>query len=146
MSDKDFKQVKELVKSKVLHEKVFEKFDAHIGTQVYGISLASFLQMASMEKISCRLKIQADKKFGYLHILNGDLIAAKTAGMTKQIADTLSDLLKPKGVGVVIKAEHLCMKARGVERQNSEIITSSFTGLFKSKLSTRSEFLNLIKS
>lgn len=41
MSDKDFKELKELVESKVMHEKVFEKFDYHIGTQVYGISLAN---------------------------------------------------------------------------------------------------------
>lgn len=64
--------------------------------------------------------------------------------LTKQIADTLNDLLKPKGVGVVVKATHLCMKARGVEKQNCEITTSAFTGLFRSKLNTRSEFLNLI--
>jgi len=64
--------------------------------------------------------------------------------LTKQIADTLSELLKPKGIGVVIKATHLCMKARGVEKQNCEITTSAFTGLFKSQLNTRSEFLNLI--
>ena len=65
--------------------------------------------------------------------------------LTKQIADTLNELLKPKGVGVVIRAEHLCMKARGVEKQNSVISTSAFTGLFKKNINTRSEFLNLIK-
>jgi len=65
--------------------------------------------------------------------------------LTKQVADTLNDLLKPKGVGVVLKAEHLCMKARGVEKQNCEIITSHFTGLFIKDDRTRSEFLNLIK-
>jgi tetratricopeptide (TPR) repeat protein len=105
MSDKDFKQLKELVKSKVLHEKVFEKFDAHIGTQVYGISLASFLQMASMEKISCRLIIQAADKTGDLDILNGDLIAAETAGLTKKVAaaailswdDALIEIEQPSG-------------------------------------------------
>jgi len=86
MSDKDFKELKELVKSKVRHEKVFKAFDSHIGTQVYGISLASFLQIASMEKISCLLKIQAGEKTGDLHILNGDLIAAETAGLTKKVA------------------------------------------------------------
>jgi GTP cyclohydrolase IA len=66
--------------------------------------------------------------------------------LTKQIADTLNTLLKPKGVGVVIKATHLCMKARGVEKENCEITTSAFTGLFKSQLNTRSEFLNLINN
>lgn len=64
--------------------------------------------------------------------------------LTKQIADTLNDFLHPKGVGVVIKATHLCMKARGVEKQNCEITTSAFTGLFRSNFNTRSEFLNLI--
>lgn len=105
MSDKDFKQLKELVKAKVLHEKVFEKFDSRIGTQVYGISLASFLQMASMEKISCMLKIQAGEKTGNLHMLNGDLIAAETAGMTKKIAaaviisweDAVIEIEQPSG-------------------------------------------------
>jgi len=65
--------------------------------------------------------------------------------LTKQIADTLMELLKPKGVGVVIKAEHLCMKARGVEKQNCEINTSSFTGLFLKNVNTRTEFLDLIR-
>ena len=65
--------------------------------------------------------------------------------LTKQIADTLMELLNPKGVGVVIEASHLCMKARGVEKQNAEMTTSSFTGLFRSNLNTRSEFLTLIK-
>jgi len=65
--------------------------------------------------------------------------------LTKQVADTLNDLLGPHGVGVVIKAEHLCMKARGVEKQNCEITTSSFTGLFIKDDRTRSEFLQLIK-
>jgi len=65
--------------------------------------------------------------------------------MTKQIADTLNSLLKPRGVGVVIIAEHLCMKARGVEKQNCVISTSSFTGLFIKNVNTRAEFLNLIK-
>ncbi len=65
--------------------------------------------------------------------------------LTQQIAKTLNDLLKPKGVGVVIKARHLCMMARGVEKQNTIMITSSCTGLFKNNAKTRSEFLRLIK-
>lgn len=65
--------------------------------------------------------------------------------LTKQIADTLNDMLKPRGVGVVIRAEHLCMKARGVEKQNCIISTSSFTGLFIKNQNTRAEFLNLIQ-
>ncbi len=65
--------------------------------------------------------------------------------LTKQIADTLNSLLQPKGVGVVLVAEHLCMKARGVEKQNCAITTSAFTGLFLKNTNTRSEFLNLIR-
>ena len=65
--------------------------------------------------------------------------------LTKQIADALNEMLNPRGVGVVIKAEHLCMKVRGVEKQNCTISTSSFTGLFKKNTDTRAEFLNLIR-
>ncbi len=65
--------------------------------------------------------------------------------LTMQICDTLNDFLKPKGVGVVIEGTHLCMQARGVEKQNSKMVTSSFTGLFKKNMNTRNEFLNLIK-
>lgn len=65
--------------------------------------------------------------------------------LTKQIADTLSDILKPKGVGVIIEASHFCMMARGVEKQNSKVTTSSFTGLFLKDSRTRSEFLHLVK-
>ena len=65
--------------------------------------------------------------------------------LTRQIATTLATTLKPKGVGVVIKAEHLCIKLRGVEKQNCMVSTSSFTGLFKEDARTRDEFLHLIK-
>lgn len=64
--------------------------------------------------------------------------------LTMQIAKTLLELLKPKGVGVVIEARHLCMTARGVEKQNAIMTTSSFNGLFKNNAKTRSEFLKLI--
>lgn len=65
--------------------------------------------------------------------------------LTMQIATTLLELLHPKGVGIVIEAQHLCMKARGVEKQNSVMTTSSFKGIFKENAKTRSEFLRLIK-
>lgn len=64
--------------------------------------------------------------------------------LTMQIAGTISKLLNPKGVGVVIEAQHLCMLSRGVEKQNSTMTTSSFTGLFRDNSKTRSEFLKLI--
>lgn len=65
--------------------------------------------------------------------------------LTSQIANSLNDLLNPKGVGVIIEAKHFCMMARGVEKQNSEVTTSSLLGLFKTNANTRAEFLRLIK-
>jgi len=64
--------------------------------------------------------------------------------LTTQIANSLMDILKPKGVAVVIDALHLCMSMRGVEKQNSYTTTSSMLGVFKTNPSTRSEFLSLI--
>jgi len=65
--------------------------------------------------------------------------------LTVQIADTIYKLLNPKGFVIVIEAYHLCMRARGVEKQNAVITTSSFRGLFKANQKTRYEFLRLIK-
>lgn len=64
--------------------------------------------------------------------------------MTRQIASLLQEYLKPKGVGVVVEAHHLCMQMRGVEKQHSEAVTSTMLGSFRDRLSTREEFLNLI--
>jgi GTP cyclohydrolase I len=65
--------------------------------------------------------------------------------LTNQIATTIMDKLKPLGVAVVIEAEHLCMRMRGVEKQNSQIITSTLLGAFRSRQETRNEFMNLIR-
>jgi len=64
--------------------------------------------------------------------------------LTTQIAQTLNEKLKPKGVGVVIKAQHLCMTMRGVKNKNSITITSSMLGCFEKDSKIRNEFLNLI--
>lgn len=61
--------------------------------------------------------------------------------LTNQIANALNDIISPKGVGVIVEAKHLCMMARGVEKQKSEVVTSSMLGLFKKELNTRNEFL-----
>lgn len=63
--------------------------------------------------------------------------------MTLQIADTLNDLLKPKGVGVIVTAAHLCTRMRGVEKESAEMVTSALTGIFKKDPRTREEFLQL---
>ena len=64
--------------------------------------------------------------------------------MTKQIADFLMERLAPRGVGVVIEAFHMCMMMRGVEKQNSVMVTSSVLGVFRDQLATREEFLTLV--
>ena len=65
--------------------------------------------------------------------------------LTHQIANSITDFLNPKGVGVVIEGEHLCMRMRGVEKQNAIMQTSSMTGIFRKEKKTREEFLNLIR-
>jgi len=65
--------------------------------------------------------------------------------LTSQVADSLMEVLLPKGVAVVVEAQHLCMMMRGVEKQNSQAITSSMLGVFRERSETRNEFLNLIK-
>ncbi len=66
--------------------------------------------------------------------------------LTDQVAQTLQEVLAPKGVAVVMEAEHLCMKMRGVEKQNSIAITSAMLGIFREKTSTRAEFMGLIRN
>jgi len=63
--------------------------------------------------------------------------------MTEQIANALMDVLQPQGVAVVVEAAHLCMMMRGVEKQNSQTITSAMKGVFLEDLRTREEFLRL---
>jgi GTP cyclohydrolase IA len=63
--------------------------------------------------------------------------------LTEQIAQAIDDVLKPRGVGVVIEAVHLCMMMRGVEKQNSSTITSALRGQFRNCPMTRDEFLRL---
>ena len=64
--------------------------------------------------------------------------------LTMQVAQTLEEILSPKGVGVVIECKHLCMVMRGVQKQSSYAITSSLRGEFQTDPKTRSEFMNLI--
>ena len=64
--------------------------------------------------------------------------------MTNQIASTIAEQLDPLGVAVVLEAEHLCMRMRGVEKQNSFVVTSAMHGSFRDNRETRDEFMNLI--
>ena len=65
--------------------------------------------------------------------------------MTAQVADTINDVLKPKGVAVVIDAAHQCMTTRGIHKTETSTVTSRMLGAFKENPTTRSEFMNLIK-
>jgi len=65
--------------------------------------------------------------------------------LTNQVADTLMGVLKPRGVAVVIEAEHLCMQMRGVQKRGTAVITSAMLGAFRKRPETRAEFMNLIK-
>jgi GTP cyclohydrolase I len=64
--------------------------------------------------------------------------------LTTQIANTLMEELDPLGVGVIIRAEHLCMRMRGVEKQNSMVTTSAMLGAFRTHQATREEFITLV--
>src|SRR6266851_184493 len=66
--------------------------------------------------------------------------------LTTQIANTLMEELDPQGVGVVLQAEHLCMRMRGVEKQNCYVTTSAMLGVFRTHFETRQEFMNLLRN
>ncbi len=65
--------------------------------------------------------------------------------LTTQVAKTIAEVTEAAGVGVIIEAKHLCMMMRGVEKQNSLMKTSAMLGCFRSNLSTRNEFLSLLR-
>ncbi len=65
--------------------------------------------------------------------------------LTNQIASAIQQKIAPLGVGVVVEARHLCMVMRGVEKQNSQTVTSAMLGAFRENVQTREEFLSLIR-
>ena len=65
--------------------------------------------------------------------------------LTEQVADAIQDAAKAEGVGVVFRCRHLCMMMRGVEKQNSEMVTSAMLGSFREDEKVRQEFLSLTK-
>lgn len=66
--------------------------------------------------------------------------------LTRQIADAITEAIKPQGVAVILEAEHLCMMMRGVQKQHSATVTSAMLGVFKTQLQTRNEFLSLVRT
>src|SRR5918997_5398802 len=65
--------------------------------------------------------------------------------MTAQIAEALDEALRPRGVAVMLEAEHMCMSLRGVQKAGSSTITSQFTGLFKDEPAEQVRFLTLLR-
>jgi GTP cyclohydrolase I len=65
--------------------------------------------------------------------------------LTGQIADTIVDALGPRGVGVVIEAEHLCMTMRGIRKPGSRLVTSANRGIFRTRPDTRAEFFSILE-
>ena len=66
--------------------------------------------------------------------------------LTTQIAQTIEEVLKPRGVAVVMEAMHMCMLMRGVEKQNSKAVTSAMLGAFRENAGTRAELMELIRA
>ena len=64
--------------------------------------------------------------------------------LTRQIAETMQDVLEPIGVAVIMEGQHMCMQMRGVQKQNSLTTTSSMLGKFRQSDRTRAEFLSII--
>ena len=64
--------------------------------------------------------------------------------LTAQIANSIDEVLQPKGVGVIIEASHLCISTRGVHKTDSRMVTSRMLGIFRNNSDTRREFLNII--
>ena len=66
--------------------------------------------------------------------------------MTAQIASAIDNTLAPKGVAVMIDAEHMCMSMRGIQKQGSTTLTTTFTGVFKSEAALQARFMTMINS
>lgn len=86
MSDKEYNNFHELVKTKALYESILEEKDAVASGHVYGMSVASFLLMAMLAETTCTLKTQTNGNTGYLYLSRGDLIAAETGELKNREA------------------------------------------------------------
>ena len=66
--------------------------------------------------------------------------------LTEQIADSIIELLEPLGAGVIMEAQHTCMSMRGVQKQDSYMVTNSMKGIFRKQFEPRKEFLSMIST
>ena len=81
MSDTDVENYQRLIKTRILNNKVFDALSDREGGMVQGISLPSFLHMAQFERLTCTVEIKTTGAVSYLHLFNGDLIAAESGSM-----------------------------------------------------------------
>ena len=86
MNDADYQELEKLVKSKTINEKLFQELEADNGSQLYGINLPTFLQLALIEKISCSLAVSSMGVTGQLDISNGELVAAEVGKLQNRAA------------------------------------------------------------
>jgi len=122
MSKKDFNDLEKQVKTKVLNEKIFKEFDADRESRIYGISIASFLQMAMFEKISCTLEIKTTGKTGRLFLLQGELIAAETGRMKNKAA--AYEILSWENISVELR-EQSGKKANEINQELWQILSEA---------------------
>lgn len=105
--------------------------------------LAPFFGTATIAYIPNEGVIGASKMSRVLDIFSRRLQIQER--LTTQVADALQSALKPKGVGVIIKARHLCMESRGIKQQGHHMVTCALRGVFRSDDNARSEFLTMGK-
>ena len=86
MSGKDYDRLQKTVKTRVLNEKIFDELSLGEGGRIHGISLASFLQMGQLEKVTCTLEVKTAGAVGYLHLYDGVLCNAQTGNMSGKSA------------------------------------------------------------
>ena len=66
--------------------------------------------------------------------------------LTNQVADLIEKVVDPRGVAVIIEAQHTCMTVRGIKKPGSVVVTSAMRGIFRENLATRTEVMNLIRN
>jgi len=147
----------ELDTSKIRNKKTLKKLYSITKTEYN--SMVVFRHHKTQTRCPHHLeRVELDISVGY--IPNGRLIGLSKLGriadyfsqglmlqeeIAEMIANGIQNALKPKGVGVCIKAEHGCIKCRGLESKDSDVITSEMRGVFLEDLGTRTEFLQCLK-
>src|SRR5712672_811713 len=129
-----FEEVEGYDEMVVLRDIAFESFCEHHMAPIIGRAHVGYLPTRRIVGIS-KLARVVD---GYARRLQ---VQEK---LTAQIADCITEVLKPRGVGVVVDAVHQCMTTRGVHKRNVSMVTSRMTGTFRSDARTRAEFLRFI--